>query len=175
MPCIWEIKNKNKLVFAIDFEFRELLTSICKEQIYAYKGLPIQWEDIYNSFLSEVHIFAKQYNSKSCTTFRVFIATKCKFFAKNMCKKYSLKNHLVMNTYVEFDDAKYGVNDNTAIEAQETIDISTFNRRELLYFKYRYLQDLSIEDTCKKIGISRYKAEKINISIMRKAKRKYKI
>lgn len=109
MPCIWEIKNKNKLVFAIDFEFRELLTSICKEQIYAYKGLPIQWEDIYNSFLSEVHIFAKQYNPKSCTTFRVFIATKCKFFAKNMCKKYSLKNHLVMNTYVEFDDAKYGV------------------------------------------------------------------
>lgn len=175
MPCIWEIKDKNKLVFAVDAEYKELLASICKDQINIHKGLPLQWEDIYYSFLAEVPLLVKKYNPKLGVPFRIFIAMQCKYFAKTMCRKYFSKNHAIMNLYQELDDTKHGVCDNTAFEVEDRFDLSILSKKELQYFKYHYLLGLSIEESCRKIGISRYKAEKLNKSIMRKAKRKYKI
>lgn len=165
---IWEIKNKNKLVFAIDYQYKKLLIYICKQELQLFPGVPLTYEDLYYEFLSEVHEHVNNFDQSKDFDFKNYITLKCKYSCKKKLRKYWTNDFIVMNSYVEWNDDIAAVNDVTINE--EKFNLSLLTKEELEFFQLRFVKGLQIGQTCKKLNISRYMANQLLKSIVQKVK-----
>lgn len=162
---IWELQDPNRIAFMIDSTYKELIRKICKDAMSPFKGIPITWEDAYNQFLFKAIDIVKTYNPDLGVAFKTFLGIKCKFFTKNMCRKYCTNGHKILNNCISqsWEDLNFSCS-----ESINWFDDFKFDEKEQLVYEVLILDEKSIRETARTLNISEYKIRKILKSIKTK-------
>lgn len=162
-------KFRNKLIFQINYKYKNYLKTICKDIVLKYFGLPINWEDIYYEFLYEVPRIISEYQSNKNVPFEKYLGIKCRFFARNMCKKFTRQKYKVLNESIAADKIMFLISDkNSSIEL---LDYNCFSPIEMQIIEDFFINGNNIAHISRNLKISSYKIKKKIDEIKQKLKK----
>ena len=159
--------NKNKLIFKIDKEYKNLLRKICYQTLKNFRGLPLVWEDLYNNFLIMVPELVVLYEtSENTIDFSTFLSIKCKNISYNYCRGYNTNSHKIMNRSIFVENEKHftSLSDSVKVEDKK-VDLGIFNKKEFTFYQMYFLDGKKKRVISKKMKLSMYLVEKLKREI----------
>lgn len=162
-------KFKNKLIFQINYKYKNYLKTICKDIVLKYFGLPINWEDIYYEFLYEVPRIISEYQENKNVPFEKYLGLKCRFFARNMCKKFTRQKYKVLNESISGDKIMLFVSDKSS--DLQLLNYNSFSTIEIKIIEDFFINGNNITHISRNLKISSYKIKKKIDEIKQKLKK----
>ena len=148
----------NKKIYLIDLKFKKVFQKICWETLQKYNGvLPIQWEDIYYPFLYSVPKLLEKFDPLIGVSEQTYLFLECKYFANNLCRKFTSSKHKVMNFRTPIKHENSIFLSDSQKEEKKKLDISLLTDFELQIYKMYFLDGYTYIEINKKINLSLYK------------------
>ncbi len=166
-----------KIILGIDQAFFKTLKIIIDKVLDKYKKVPIQWEDIYYSFLFIVPSIIFQYDEKVGLTFKTYLGIQCKFYTRTYIKHFITNRYRILNESHSYDQNFISatlMDDNHEQETVDTnfvIDSSAFTLQEFLIFNKRYLAGKKIQEIEQETNWNYYKINTLSKNIKSKIKK----
>lgn len=168
-----------KIIFGIDQTFFKTLKIIIDKVAEKYPSVPIQWEDIYYSFLFTVPSVIFHYDSSIGLTFKTYLGLQCKFYARTYIKHFITNRYRVLNDSYSYDQNYISATlmDNNHHEDEEVgfvIDSSAFTLQEFLIFNKRFLDGQKIKQIEQETKWNYYKINTLSKNVKAKIKKQIK-
>ena len=152
--------TKNKEIYLIHSEYKYVFQKICQKAIDKYNNtLPIVWEDIYYNFLYLVPDILKKFDPLTGVSKKTFLFLECQYFANNQCRKYSSKNHIIMNlrTNLRHENSLF-LSDSQKIH--QPLDLSLLKDFELKVYKLHFLEEKNVTQISIDLNVTYYRARR---------------
>ena len=162
---VWKVCDPNRIAFMLDSSYKELMRKVCKDAMSTFSGIPVTWEDAYNQFLFSAIKIVQNYDPELGVPFKTFLGLKCKYFTKNLCRKYCTNKYKVLNNCVSrtWEDMSFANKEDVFWEDDFELD-----KNEQLIYEVMIIDDHTIKETAQILNISEYKIRKIMKSIKTK-------
>lgn len=152
--------TNNKIVFMLDREYKQMFRLIISDALKSFVGVPLEWEDIYYSFLAKTPEFYAKYTGTDENTvpMKTYMGLKCKNFARNYSRKFMTDKYKIMNkAYAPSDDNDFTSSLQDSIKFKETtIDIGKLTPQEMIVLKNYFLEGKSLLQISKATSINIY-------------------
>ncbi len=157
--------NSNKQILWIDNEYKMVFKTIIDKMLRNYKGIPLEWEDIYYEFLYGTPKLLRNYDSSKKITLKTYLGIQCRFFASNQCRKFSNNKYKVLNNFIAYEKIPTENRLKDSVQPELSIDISNLSDEEILIYNDFFLDGDSVSKIHRTRGITKYKINKLIKSV----------
>lgn len=168
-----------KIMLNIDQLFFKTLKTIIDQIMLKYPRVPLEWMDIYYSFLKITPALIFNFNPKLGLKFKTYIGIQCKFFTRTYVKHFITNKYKILNEsfslnpeFINFDlnDAHYFNDEMFDFE----IDRTAFTAKEFMIFNKRFLENKNCRQIEQETTLKYHQISKISQSIKSKIKNQFK-
>lgn len=164
--------NDEKIVFAIDKEFRPFLMKIIKSVLKTYSYMPESPESFYWLFMTKIPKLLRDMAPKALTNFDNVLASYCRIFTKNHSRIWFAKTHQILNRAQHYDETIHThfvqkMSDSFIAPEEEVESNVTFekilpklHRADQKIFRLYFIEGKSYREVAMILGISVYATDK---------------